>query len=341
MSHRGLLLVNLGTPQSPEPEDVGIYLKEFLMDPNVIDIPKLVRWPLVNWIIAPRRKFASSEAYKTVWTEEGSPLLVNSEKLSQAVGESLHEARVELAMRYGQPSIESGLKKLRDAGVQELSVLPLYPHFAMSSTQTVLEKVKLDLKRMSWQPKLRHLPSFFRHPQYIDVLAKNYTQLVNDGFEPDHVLMSYHGLPKRHLTKLNAGCMQEACCDTPSERSSTCYRYQAFQTTKALAAQLQLREGSFETCFQSRLGPGWIEPFTDVRIKELAESGVKRLAVFSPSFVADCLETLEELTVRGNEIFTEAGGDELKLVPSLNADPNWVKAVVDIYHGEKEWVQGL
>ena len=341
MSHRGLLVLNLGTPDGPDPESVGRYLKEFLMDPNVIDIPSFVRWPLVNLAIVPKRKYASSEAYQSIWTEQGSPLLVNSAELVESLKSSLHEAKVELAMRYGNPDIKSALMRLRDNGVQELSVLPLYPHYAMSSTLTALQKVKEDLRVLGWGPKIRHYPSFYNHPTYIDVMANNYSKLTADGFAPDFYLMSYHGLPKRHLYKLNKGCVAGECCDVPSDRSSTCYRYQAFQTSKLLAEKLGLNDDKYETTFQSRLGGGWIEPFTDVFIEELAEKGVKKLVVFSPSFTSDCLETLEEIKMEAAESFVKAGGEELRLVPSLNDDPLWSKAIVDLYHGEKGWVLGL
>lgn len=341
MSHRGLLLVNLGTPDAPDPASVGKYLREFLMDGNVIDIPSVLRWPLVNWVITPRRKFASAEAYQEIWTDRGSPLMFHSLDLTESVKSKLHEAKVTLAMRYGTPSIHEALKELRDTGVQELSVIPLYPHYAMSSTQTVLQKIKSELSSMGWDPKLRHLPHFYNMPEYIEVLASNYEKLLSDGFKPDFSLMSYHGLPMRHLKKLNTKCGTEACCEVQSDRSSTCYRYQAFQTSKLLAQRLNLEEARYETSFQSRLGPGWIEPFTDVRLEELAKDGIKKLAVFSPSFVADCLESLEEIEMRGSETFKAAGGEELRLVPSLNSDPRWVQALADTYHDGQNWVQGL
>ena len=341
MSHRGLLLLNLGTPEDSDPQSVGRYLNEFLMDPNVIDIPTIARWPLVNILITPKRKYASAEAYQSIWTDEGSPLLVNSLKLTEDLKSKIHEAKVELAMRYGNPSVRSALIRLRDNGVQELSVFPLYPHYAMSSTLTALQKVKTELKSLGWDPKLRHYPSFYNNPEYIGVMANNCEKLLSDGFEPDYYLMSYHGLPKRHLKRLNKGCEAGECCDVSSERSATCYRYQAYQTSKLLASQLGLSSDQYKTTFQSRLGGGWIEPFTDVVLEELGKKGIKKLAVFSPSFASDCLETLEEIQIRGSEIFQEAGGEELRLVPSLNNEPQWTNAIMDIYHQEKGWVSGL
>jgi len=330
------LFLNLGTPEAPEPQAVGRYLKEFLMDASVVDIPTPLRWFLVNVLIVPRRKFKSAEAYSQVWGERGSPLMTNSMDLLDQLRRLSPLTTIEIGMRYGQPSVGSALKKLRQQNVSEIRFFPLYPQYALSSTKTAILKLTEELKLMNWRPKVEILRPFYAHPKYIALLAQQFRKSVQ-GFPFDHVLMSYHGLPKRHLTKISSGCLQPICCDSPSDRSETCYRYQALQTSRQLARAVGLGDDQWSVSFQSRLGPGWIEPFTDKEFTELPARGRRNLVVVSPSFVADCLETLEEIEVRGRELFQGAGGEGFRLVPALNADPSWARTLIEFAEEKALW----
>ena len=329
----GLLLVNIGTPSQPEPEPVGRYLKQFLMDPRVIDVPWIVRWPLVNLAIVPKRKYLSAEAYRAVWSEQGSPLMRHMEDLREAVAAKLGtEFAVEIGMRYGDPGFLAGLQTLKDQGVREIFVFPLYPQYAQSSSLTAVEHVQAVAKKMKLDLPIRFIKRFHSHPAFIAAWAAK-LQPVLAQERPDHVLMSFHGLPVRHVknTDLSGGkhCLKEAsCCDAIIEVNRDCYRAQCFATARALAAAVGLSPDKYTVSFQSRLGrTPWIEPFTDFVIPELAAKGVKRLAVVCPSFVADCLETVEEMGIRGAEIFLGAGGGSFHLVPCLNSDAKWSEAV--------------
>ena len=330
---RGLLLVNLGTPDEPEAPAVRRYLREFLSDPRVLDIHPVGRAALLNLVILPRRPARSAEAYRKIWDERGSPLLYHSRDLTAAVAEKLGAGwKVELAMRYGAPSIPDALERLRAAAADQIVVLPLYPQFAASSTGSSLEAVYAHAAARWNTPMLSAVPAFYDDPGFIGAFAA-VGRPVLDTLRADHALMSFHGLPERHMRKSDESgrhCLaSEGCCDRIDGANRNCYRAQSFATARALAAALDLEDGAWSVSFQSRLGrTPWIHPYTDVVIPELAARGVKRLAVFCPAFVADCLETLEEIGIRAREQFLAAGGEELALVPSLNSTPAWVDAVV-------------
>lgn len=345
---KGLLLLNLGTPDDPSPRAVGSYLNEFLMDPFVIDIPKPLRWILVKVLIVPLRKYKSSDAYKTVWTDDGSPLLRHLLNLSEAVQRELGLFRfVQPAMRYGNPSIASGLRKLKASGVTDLVVLPLYPQYAESSTRSSIEKVTGELAEMGWAPNLRVIRSFHDDPDHIAA----WVELLKDRTPGSHVLFSYHGLPERHLkksdvtgrhcldggspTRTESSTRKYNCClraiEAKSPELATCYRAQALHTTLLIVKELGLAESEWSLGFQSRLGrTPWIRPYTDEVIPDLARRGVKSLTVVTPSFVADCLETIEEIGDRAKENFLQAGGENFERIECLNSRPSWVKAVVNL-----------
>jgi ferrochelatase len=332
---KGLLLINLGSPDAPTTPAVRRYLREFLSDPRVIDINPVGRALLLNAVILPFRPAKSAAAYQKVWTDEGSPLLVHSRALAAAVAERLAGSHVvELAMRYGQPSIAGALERLRAAGASELTVFPLYPHYAASSTGSSLEEV-FRVAGAHWVvPSLRVVPPFHDDPGFLDAFAAVGAPVLAEG-RFDHVLFSFHGLPERQVRKSDdsgAHCLASAgCCDALGAVNRNCYRAQSYATARALAARLGLAEGGYGVSFQSRLGrTPWIRPYTDVVLPELVAQGKRRLAVFCPAFVADCLETLEEIGIRAREQWQGLGGEHLALVPSLNATPAWVDAVASL-----------
>jgi ferrochelatase len=327
----GLLLINLGTPDEPTPAAVRRYLREFLGDPRVLDMNAVGRAALLHLVILPRRPKLSAHAYRAIWDpQRGSPLLYHSQDLAAGVAEKLGAGwRVELAMRYGNPSIEAGLAALERAGVDRTVVLPLFPQYASSSTGTAVARV-MELAQARWNvPALDFVPAFHDDPGFLTAFERVAAPVLAEA-KPDHVLFSYHGLPVRQVVKTDATgahCFQaEACCEALT--NPHCYRAQCFATTRALAGRLGLAADRHTVCFQSRLGKTpWIEPFTDVELERLAQAGRRRLAVLCPAFVADCLETLEEIGIRAREQWKAAGGEELVLVPSLNATPAWIDAV--------------
>jgi ferrochelatase len=336
VSRWGVLLINLGTPRSTDTSDVRRYLREFLSDPRVLDINPVGRFFLLNLVILPRRPAQSAEAYEKIWTDQGSPLLVYGEALAQGVAERLRgEVPVELAMRYQDPSIGQALARLRERDVDQIAVVPLFPQYASAATGSALEALYREAATAWNVPNLVVVPPYFDHPAFIDAFAQVARPVLED-FEPEHLIMSFHGLPERHVVKSDESesghCLRsEDCCQQMVSANRNCYRAQCFATARALAAQLDLEADAWEVAFQSRLGRDpWIRPFTDQRVIALATSGVKRLAVLCPSFVADCLETLEEIGLRAAEDFQAHGGDELILVPSLNAEPVWVDAIVQL-----------
>ena len=331
----GILLVNLGTPDAPEPGPVRRYLREFLSDPRVIDINPIGRALLLNLVILPFRPKRSAAAYREIWTAEGSPLLTHGQALLAALRERLPEHPIELAMRYGNPSIEAGLERLRAASCDEVVVLPLYPQYASSSTGSTVEKVYRTAAKLWNTPYIRVIPPFYDHPAFLSAFAE-VGQPALDSLEPDHVLFSFHGLPERHVTASAdpSLCLAKAdCCEALVDGNRNCYRAQCFATARGLAAALGLGEAHgpdqrWSISFQSRLGrTPWIKPYTDEVIPELAKRGVRKLAVYCPAFVADCLETLEEIGMRAREDFKAAGGETLELIPSLNSHPRWVDGV--------------
>ncbi len=329
MAKAGVLLANIGTPMSAEAEDVGRYLSEFLMDPYVIDIPFVFRWILVKLLIVPKRKFASSEAYKKIWTKEGSPLLVFSKRLCDRLSENLgSEFSVKIGMRYSQPSIQSALDFFKGEQISKILVLPMYPQFADSSSTTCIELVKT----LGATSEVENIKAFYRERAFISSYAKVITENLLEK-KVDHYLFSYHGLPERQIQRLHPKhCFQSKnCCDQISAANENCYRAQCVETTRLLAQSLGLKNGQFSFSFQSRLGrTKWIEPYTDIVIPNLAKAGIKKLAVICPSFVSDCLETLEEIGIRAKDDFENAGGAELYLIPCLNDHPEWVKSLAEL-----------
>jgi protoporphyrin/coproporphyrin ferrochelatase len=330
---KGLLLINLGTPDAPTTGAVRRYLREFLSDPRVIDINPLGRWLLLTLFILPRRPRVSAAAYQKIWTDRGSPLLVRSQELARKVALELEsEFEVELAMRYGRPSIQGAVDRLRRKGIQELIALPLYPQHAASSTGSSMHAVYRALGGAWDVLPVKIGGAFHSDPDFLEAFAQVGAPVIAAA-RAQHVLFSFHGLPQRQVRKSDPSgshCLQSAdCCDRVVAANVNCYRAQAFETARALAQRLGLAEGAYEISFQSRLGrTPWIQPYTDLLLPALAKRGVRRLAVMCPSFVADCLETLEEIGIRGRESFVAAGGEELVLVPSLNSHPAWVQAVV-------------
>jgi ferrochelatase len=335
----GVLLAQLGTPASPEVADVRRYLREFLSDPRVIDLPAPARWLLVNAVIAPFRAPRSARAYHAVWTAQGSPLLVHSRALAEALQRELGASyRVALGMRYGAPPLAGALAALCDAGVSRIVALPLYPQLAESSTGTAIAAIRAAAARRVAAPPLAFVPPFFADRGFLEALASEARPVLARGFE--HALFSYHGLPERHVRAADpthAHCLASAaCCDAPPEGVlARCYRAQCFATTRALARALALPAERVTTAFQSRLGRDpWIQPWTDEELPRLAARGVKRLAVLCPSFVADCLETLEEVGIRARDQWLGLGGEELALVPCVNASPAWVSAAAALVRSQ-------
>lgn len=332
---KGVLLLNLGTPDGPDPESVGRYLTEFLLDPLVIDIPAIIRWPLVKGWIVPKRSAASSALYRKIWTDQGSPLAVHHKALTEAVQQELGEGyRVQGAMRYGKPSIEVAVSMFRVAIVSEILVVPLYPQFSLAATQSSVDASMKQIRDTFIQLDANWVRPFYQHPGFLDAQEAVARKFL-EGKKFDHYLFSFHGLPERQVRRTDstkAHCLEEAnCCEVSIPANRDCYRHQSFETAKAIAKRLALPAGSWDVCFQSRLGrTPWIRPYTDVLYEELPKKGKKRVAVFCPSFVADCLETLEEVQIRGKEQFLKAGGEDLALVPSLNSDPSWVRALAQI-----------
>jgi len=311
------------------------YLREFLSDPRVIDIGAVGRALLLNLIILPFRSSKSAKLYQNIWTDEGSPLLTHSRNLQESVRKTLGDDwLVELAMRYGKPNIPDALDRLQAAGCSEIVVLPLYPQAASSSSGSSVEKVYSEAKSRWNVPYFHVVPAFYDEPEFIQSFADQGRPLL-ESKKPDHVVFSFHGLPERHMHKSdptgNTCLASEGCCDTINAKNSGCYRAQSYSTARDIAAALQLEDGKWSVSFQSRLGrTPWIKPYFDEQLTELAGKGVKKLLVFSPAFVADCLETLEEISIRALEQWTESGGTELTLVPSLNANERWVQLVADL-----------
>ena len=337
MSHPrwGLLLVNLGTPAAPETGPVRRYLRQFLSDPRVISLPAPLRFLLLWLVILPFRPKKSAEAYRKVWTPEGSPLLVHSRALQAAVQQELGPlVQVELAMRYQEPSLQGALQRLRNAALDRVVVFPLYPQYAASSWGSTAEEV-MRLAAREWDvPTLSFIPPFFGEPRFIAACAE-VARARLAAFAPDKVVMSFHGLPEEHVRRSDASggrhCLARAdCCAHVGPENRNCYRAQCHATARLLAAALELEPSRWELAFQSRLTQRWIQPFFDRRIEALPGEGAKRVLVLEPSFVADCLETLEEVGIRARESFLQRGGQALELCPSLNAHPAWVRAVADM-----------
>lgn len=328
---QGILLVNLGSPKTPTAKDVKPYLDEFLMDERVIDMPYILRALLVKGIILNTRPKKSAEAYQKIWWPEGSPLIVISQRQHAKVQDKV-EIPVALAMRYGEPSIKTGLTELHDKGVDDVLMIPLYPQFAMATTETIEVLAAEVQKKFFPKMKVTSFPAFYNKPEYIDALAHS-IQSHLDGFDYDHLLFSYHGVPERHIKKSDvtkSHCQLDGkCCVTTSKAHDYCYRHQCLETTRQVIEKLNIPEGKYSTSFQSRLGPDkWLQPPTDITVNGLAEKGIEKLAVVTPAFIADCLETLEEIGMEAHEEFLHHGGKEFRTIPCLNDDDMWIDALV-------------
>lgn len=330
MEHRAVLLANLGSPDSTDEGAVRSYLNQFLMDPYVIQLPWLLRRLIVSLLVLPKRPKDSAEAYKSVWMDEGSPLIVLSEQLKNAVKEHV-SMPVEIAMRYGKPDIESQILKLAQQGnISEILFIPLYPHYAESTVTTSIELAKAVIKKHNLAISLNVIAPFYQQDDYINALVTSAQPYLAQDY--DHLIFSYHGLPESHITKLDGSgehCLKKGgCCQLPNEVHKFCYRHQVFKTTECFVEKAGLKAEDYSVAFQSRLGRAkWLEPNTEDRIRELAQAGAKNILVICPAFVTDCLETLEEIAIRGQEVFKEAGGESLQLIPCLNHHPDWVKTL--------------
>ena len=322
--------MNLGSPDSTEVKDVKRYLDEFLMDKRVIDYPYLLRLLLVKGIITPSRSPKSAEAYKTIWIPEGSPLVVITDHLRRSLQNEIEEP-VEIAMRYGNPSPENAFDNLiaRDPGIGEVIAIPLYPQYAMSSYETAVEYAKEIHHKKNYPFQLHFIDPFYNEPHYLDALSENIRPFLEKEY--DQLLFSFHGIPGRHIRKSDVtGChclKVDNCCEVASPAHEYCYRHQAITTTRLVTEKLKIDKSKYSISFQSRLGKGWLLPFTDIRLQQLPGEGVKKLLIICPAFVSDCLETLEEIAIRGKDIFMNAGGESFTMIPCLNTNPLWVEAI--------------
>ena len=327
---KGALLVNLGSPNSTSTKDVKQYLDEFLMDERVIDVPYWLRTFIVRGIILNTRPKKSAAAYKKIWWKEGSPLIVLSQRLRSKVAANTNMP-IELAMRYGNPSLESGIASLVNKGVTEIFLLPLYPQFAMATTETISVLANEIITKKFPGVTLKIWPAFYNDKSYINVLSNSIKKDL-EANKPQHLLFSYHGVPERHIRKSDVTkqhCkINGECCETPSKAHEFCYRHQCYKTTKLVAEKLGLKEGSYSTSFQSRLGVDqWLQPFTDQTIAGFPNKGIKNLSVVTPAFVSDCLETLEEIGIEAKESFKENNGEHFNTIPCLNDNDDWAKVI--------------
>ncbi len=328
----GVVIGNLGTPESPSRSDVKRYLSEFLMDKYVINKGPFLRWMLVNLVITPFRARKSAKLYKSIWTDEGSPLLVYSKKVTEKVANELGpNYKVVLGMRYGQPSIASALAAVKEC--TQIILFPQYPQFADSSFTTWIDDALAAADKLKIRAKLKIIPPFYSNPIYLDAMEKNIKRQLQ-GLDVDHILYSFHGLPVSHLTRLDLTgkiCSKHpGCCDVIVQANSRCYRAQSFYVASNLSSRLRM-EGKGSVAFQSRLGrEPWIQPYTDVELAKMPSRGIKKMAVVMPAFTVDCLETLEEIHVAGREIFKKAGGEEFHALYCLNDDDHWITALAQM-----------
>ncbi len=329
-----VLLANLGSPDSYEVHDVRNYLREFLMDERVIDIPNLLRTVLVKGIIVPFRAPKSAAKYKTVWTKNGSPLIHISKQV-QAKLQSELQLPVELCMRYANPTPQAAFTRLtqNNPELNEVIYVPLYPHYAMSSYETAVEQVKKIHAAGNYSFQLKVVPPFYNDPKYIQSLANSIKPFLEKTF--DHVLFSYHGIPERHVKKTDLTkrhCLvKEDCCNVNSEAHQTCYRHQVMTTTQLCAKALGLPKEKFSVSFQSRLGAdAWLKPSTAEQLRLFPKQGIKKLLIICPAFVSDCLETLEEIQMEGRETFMKNGGEEFTVIPCLNDRNEWIEALAEL-----------
>ena len=337
MEKKGVLLVNLGTPDSPSVKDVRKYLREFLMDKYVIDLPIIPRWILVNFIIAPLRGPKSAKIYQELWTENGSPLLYYGKRLETLVQEKMGDDYfVRLAMRYQNPSIKKVLEQFKKNNITDLVVIPLYPQFASSSTLSSIKKVEEVLKELNYSPKVKMIKNFVTNKKFIQAIAENGNNYWKTG-EFQKVLFSYHGIPERHIIKdcENGYCkLDENCCKTYNSNNTLCYRAQCYETSRLVAEAMGLQENQYDVAFQSRLETRardpWLKPYSDIVTADYPKQGIKNVLAFSPSFISDCLETTIEVGEEFAAIFHENGGEKWQLVESLNESPIWVEAIEEL-----------
>jgi len=330
-----VVLINLGTPDSPKTGDVRKYLFQFLNDKRVIDLPYLLRKFLVNLIIVPFRAPKSAKIYKELWTDKGSPILLHTEALTEKVQSKLGEQfDVYYAMRYQSPSIESVLEKVRKTNPDEIICLPLYPHFAASSTGSTLAEVMRVIQQWWVIPQLKLLGQFYHNPTYIDLVCERAKPFDLNSY--DHIIFSYHGLPTRQVDKVydEGLCTDRDCENEVTRENLYCYKAACFATTRAIVQKLNIPEDKCTVGFQSRLDKNWLTPFSDKLVEEWGKKGAKRLLFFSPAFVADCLETTIEIGGEYQEIFEEFGGETVDLVPSLNAGDDWAQMITDLVKHE-------
>ncbi len=319
-------MLNLGSPDSTSVDDVRTYLKEFLLDPRVIDSNALVRNFVVRCMILPSRPKHTAAAYAKIWTTEGSPLVATSKHVADKVQEDI-PVHIELAMRYGNPSIANAIKNLKKKGITRLFVIPLYPHYAISSTETVIEKVKEEIQKQAPEIKWESMPPFYKDDDYITALAESVRPYLEKDY--DKLLFSYHGIPEHHIHRdkplVGGFTLSQDCCTEGDDTHNTCYRHHCFETTKALVAKLNIPKEKHFISFQSRLGrKPWLKPFTDHTLEKFPAQGVKKLLVICPSFVTDCLETLEEINMEGRSEFLKAGGEFFDMIPCMNEHPAWI-----------------
>lgn len=335
MKKTGVLLIQLGTPDSPRVSDVRSYLSEFLNDPRVIDLPYLIRKILVNGIIVPFRAPKSAKIYKELWElgEGKSPLLTHTQDLQALLQKNFEgeNVTVEMAMRYKNPSLDSVLEKMRLANYDRIVLLPLFPQYASASTGSAIEKA-MDIIRKWWViPEIKIISQFYDNPGYIESIVDNAKKFQLSDY--DHILFSYHGLPERQVDKVYEGtdlCEDQPCELEVNEKNKFCYKATSYATTRLIAKELGLTEKDYTVCFQSRLDKKWLTPFSDKVVEEWAEKGAKKLLVFSPAFVADCLETLIEIGDEYQEIFEEKGGEKVQLVPSSNTHPAFIEGLTKL-----------
>ncbi len=339
----GVVLVNTGTPASTSVADVRRYLGQFLNDPRVIDIPAWQRWLLLNCIILRFRPAKSAAAYRKIWTDRGSPLLVHGLDLAAGMQAALGEqALVKLAFQFGDPSIPQAFQAFADAGITRVCVVPLFPQYASASTGSAVQAAIESAAKRWVIPSLHVVPPFWSAAEFLDGMTGHLQDAMGQE-EPDHVVLSFHGVPEHHCTQTDETgkhCLKSTtCCDSLQAANASCYRAQCYATARGILARLQLDPAHTTVAFQSRLGRvPWIKPYTDVVLTELAAKGVRKIVVAEPSFVADCLETLEEIGIRGREDFRAAGGEDLALVRSLNADPQWAAGLAQIVRRSCAWL---
>ena len=330
-----VLLINLGTPDSPSTRDVRSYLRQFLNDPRVVDLPAPLRWALVNLIIVPFRAPKSAKIYQQLWTDQGSPILLHGQRVKSLLQQRLGEGyTVELAMRYKNPSIPETLERLRKTNPDRILVVPLFPQYASASTGSAMQAV-MDVVRDWWViPDIRLISQYWNHPTLIHAWLERGRQY--DWRDYDHVLFSYHGLPERQVDKVydQGLCRDRDCEHEVTDENAYCYKATCYGTTRLLAQGLGIPEEKYTTCFQSRLDKKWLEPFADKLVEEHARQGAKKLLVFSPSFVADCLETTIEIGHEYQELFEEHGGEKVQLVESLNDHPAWIDTLEALVRDE-------